>query len=171
MGESIYAMKPDYLELLPDRPYCTDRFGKLLIRSKDRAATFPIIQHNSPMVWNWMVFDIDAPDSWFRPEERRLPPPTFIALNRENGHGHAAYLLESPVNSWTATGTGVTRYYEAVERGFTKRLGADRGYAGFLSKNPLSEAWEVDWQAQYAYTLDELNDYLTPKDRQQNKGS
>lgn len=158
-------MKAEYLASLPDRPYCTDRFGKLLIRAKDKAAGFPIIQHNHPTTKAWMVFDIDADFAWFRADECGMPDPTFTAINRTNGHAHIGYQLDTPVSFYDASRREPIAFYEAVQMGFTKRLGSDRGYAGFLSKNPLSPEWEVDWQARIPYPLSTLNDYLDPKDK------
>lgn len=117
------------------------------------------------MAWRWMVYDIDSADAYHRAEDRGCPPPTFIALNRENGHAHIAYLLESPVTVYDASSRKAMRFYEDVERGFTNKLGADRCYSGFLSKNPLSDAWLVDWQAKTPYQLATLNDCLESSDK------
>ena len=129
------------------------------------AAGYSMIQHNSPLLWQWLVFDIDHPDSYTRVEDSGCPPPTFIALNRDNGHGHLAYMLEAPVSAFSSSSRKAMKFYEDVERGMTHRLGADRGYGGFLSKNPLSSRWETDWQAAHPYRLDTLNDYLDPSDK------
>lgn len=155
-----------YMCTLPKRPYCTNQLGRRLrIMDAEKAAGYAIIQHNSPLVWQWLVFDIDDACSHTRAEERGCPPPTFIALNRDNGHGHAAYLLEAPVSAFEKSSRRAMKFYEDVERGLTNRLGADSAYAGFLSKNPLSSRWETDWQAVRPYRLDTLNDYLDPSDK------
>jgi len=116
-----------------------------------------------------MVFDIDSEDAYDRAEERGCPPPTFIALNRENGHGHAGYLLESPVSAFVRSSRKAMCFYEDVERGLARKLGADPAYAGFLSKNPLSPRWETDWQARIPYRLDTLNDCLDKTDKRRIK--
>lgn len=155
-----------YLSKLPAKPYCTNRIGsRPLIRNASRALEFANIQHNTPMVWWWLVFDIDGEDSFTRAEDRGCPPPTFIAINRENGHGHAAYLLDAPVSAFAASSRRAMNFFADVERGLTRRLGADSAYAGFLSKNPLSPRWETAWQAMIPYRLERLNDCLTRADK------
>ncbi len=124
-----------------------------------------MIQHNSPMVWHWLVFDVDAVDACSRAEDRDCPPPTFISLNRENGHGHLAYRLEAPISDFSSSSRRAIKFYEDVERGMSRRLGADPAYSGFLSKNPLSNRWETLWLATRPYQLATLNDYLEPADK------
>lgn len=124
-----------------------------------------MIQHNSPLIWRWMVFDLDAPDACFHFEDCGLPPPTFIALNPANGHGHLAYQLETPVLAFSSAGPKPMKFFMDIERGMTRRLGADWGYPGFLSKNPLSSRWQTAWMAAKPYRLDTLNDYLDPADK------
>ena len=159
-----------YIGSLPKRPYCTDLLGRRLrIMGAKKAAQYAMIQHNSPMVWRWMVFDIDGDDSHLRADERGCPPPTFIAINRQNGHGHAAYYLETPISAFSASSRRAISFFEDVERGLTHKLGADCAYGGYLSKNPLSPRWETDWQAVRAYRLDTLNDCLDSSDKRKTR--
>ena len=44
-----------------------------------------------------MVLDVDRDASWYAADEDGLPAPTFIAINRQNGHGHLAYGIATPV--------------------------------------------------------------------------
>jgi hypothetical protein len=164
---NVFSSRRDaYLRTLPKRPYCTNRLGsRLRILDSQHAAGYAMIQHNSPLVWRWLVFDVDATDAHTRAEDRGCPPPTFIALNRDNGHGHLAYMLETPVSAFSSSRRKPMKYCEDVERGLTHRLGADRSYPGFLSKNPLSPRWETDWQAVRPYPLDTLNDSLDSSDK------
>src|SRR6185312_14312232 len=89
----------------------------------------------------------------------------FTAVNRSNGHAHVAYQLETPVSFYDSSHHGPIKFLDAVTRGMTKRLGADHGYRGFISKNPLSAQWETAWQSEMPYTLGRLNDYLDPSDK------
>lgn len=122
------------------------------------------LQANAETLHHWMLFDLDDPHAWFLPEERGLPTPTYIAVNRSNGHAHVGYLLETPVSFYDASRAGPIKFLVAVERGFTRRMGADFGYSGHLTRNPFHPQHETDWQAG-AYRLDELNDSLDPKDK------
>lgn len=160
------SIKQSYLETLPLRPYCTNSLGgRLRILDSKRATGYANIQHNAPLVWRWMIFDIDSDEAYMRAETRGFPPPNFIALNRNNGHGHAGYLLESPVTAFGTSSRLAINFFMDVERGMTHRLGADQAYPGFLSKNPLCPRWETDWQAVRPYRLDTLNDYLDNSDK------
>jgi hypothetical protein len=163
---AIQTPREQYSLSLPDRPYCTNNLGgKLRILDRERASGYAIIQHNSPLILKWMVFDIDSADAYYRANDRGCPPPTFIALNPANGHCHAAYFLEKPVTAFAASSRSAIQFYDDVERGLTHKLGADCAYSGFLSKNPLSSRWETDWQAVRPYRLDTLNDCLDSSDK------
>jgi hypothetical protein len=56
------------------------------------------------------------------------------------------------------------RYFAAVERGFARRLGADRRYTGLILKNPMHPDWRVEWRREDPYTLPELADWLFKRD-------
>jgi len=133
---------------------------------REAAVKFPIIQHNRSTVKHWLVFDIDLPDAYFAAEEARLPDPNFIAVNRDNGHAHIGYRIDPPVSFYMESRREPMKFFDAVDRGFTRRLRADRGYTGFLSKNPVHLKWETVWQAKLPYELSTLNDYLEPEDKQ-----
>jgi len=139
--------------------------NKLRIRAAKTAVGYPMIQHNSPLIWRWMVFDIDSPNAFDRAEERGCPAPTFTALNPANGHAHLGYLLQSPVSAFDSSSRRAMGFYADVESGLTHRLGADTAYPGFLSKNPVSETWAVYWQARIPYQLATLNDFLDKADK------
>lgn len=159
-------MKQEFIASLPNRPYCTDnpRMG-LKIRGRESALLRSHIQPNRPSAISTIVFDLDCEDAYFRPEERGLPPPTFISVRRGSGHAHVGYMLESPVMTLNSSSLGAQWFLEAVERGMGKRLGADACYRGLICKNPTHPEWETDWQAQQGYDLHRLNDYLDRADK------
>lgn len=158
--------REEYIATLPEKPYCVAVLGqRLRIRDAKSAISYPIIQHNAPLCWRWMVFDVDGTDAYDRADDRGCPKPTYIAINPKNGHAHIGYLLQSPVSAFERSSRRAMNYYADVERGLTHRLGADIAYPGFLTKNPISAAWAVDWQAQVPYLLDSLNDCLDKHDK------
>jgi hypothetical protein len=132
---------------------------------KEQAKDFAYIQHNSPNVLKWLVFDVDNPDSFERIEESGLPAPNFITFNRQNGHAHVGYGLDSAVYCFDQKGLRALSFASDVERGITRRLGGDWSYGGHLCKNPLSSRWETAWPASRLYPLETLNDWLTPADK------
>ena len=155
----------EYSTLLPADPYCGNISRECRPRPADDAVRYPVIQHNAPGLLKWMVFDLDVAGAWFLPEERGLPTPTYTAINPRNGHAHIGYRLDAPVSLYAKSREGPRRFYEDVQRGFTRRLGADPCYGGFLTKNPVHPHWIVDWQAGIPWRLDELNDSLDFKDK------
>lgn len=150
-----------FVNYLPARPYCTDDLSRgLQIRSRGTAIKKAYIQQNGPGILQWLVFDVDRPGAALAWEQGDLAPPNFIAVNRENGHAHLAYLLSYGVCKTAAAREKPLRYVAAIERAMTTRLGADRGYAGLITKNPLHPRWRVWDIHEQSYTLGELAEYL-----------
>jgi len=150
-----------FVNYLPTRPYCTDdlRSG-LQIRPRGTAIKKAYIQQNGPGILRWLVFDVDRPGAALAWEQGDLAPPNFVAVNRENAHAHLAYLLSPGVCKTAAAREKPLRYVAAIERAMTMRLGADRGYAGLITKNPLHPRWRV-WEIHdHPYALGELAEYL-----------
>lgn len=151
--------------LVPARPYCADHVGDgLQIRRRVAALQKRHIQLNGPATLRWMIHDIDRPDAYFAHRDALVAEPTFIAINKANGHAHAATLLAIPVARHYAAKAAPLRYFAAVELGYARRIGADLHYAGLMVKNPLHHDWRVEWRGQRATELDELASWLDFKD-------
>lgn len=155
---------------LPRKPYCTDDLGVLHIRPAATALQRRYIQHNPPPVIAWLVFDIDkcsAVEAWectARDDEKlpQLPPPAWIASNPCGIGGHIAYGISSPVARTDAARDRPLRFAAAVEYAYRQRLGADRGYAGLVTKNPVHKHWRVYTPSLDGgvYDLAELSEYV-----------
>lgn len=155
---------------LPSRPYCTDVPSDGVYRlPKQVALEKRLIQTNSDNLIRWLWFDVDKDGAWFIPEECGLPVPSMTVINRRNAHAHIGYELEAPVSLSSNSRDKPVEFLLAVQRGFTRRLGADEGYSHTLSKNPFHEAWEADWSGQRPYDLSRLNDWLDPSDKKRRK--
>ena len=87
-----------------------------------------------------MPHDIDRADAYFAHRDANLPEPNFIAINPENGHGIARSCWRCRSHVIRRRGIEPLRFFGAVERGFARRLGADRHYVGLITKNPLHPA-------------------------------
>lgn len=155
------------LERLPLRPFCAIDYRStsadlgLKIRSQEVALSMPTIQLNRPGQKAWLVFDCDHNDI-FAYENAELPPPTWIAVNRDHKqHSHVAYALATPVCTTPNGHEKPIKYVAAIEALMTKALGADRGYAGFVTKNPLHPRYHLLWGSAHAYDLGELAEYLS----------
>ena len=138
----------EFVERLPLRPYCTDDPAQgLHIRPQATALAFRHIQHNPPPHVSCIVFDVDRKPYEQRREgyqewrERGLPAPHWIAINPENGNYHLGYLLAAPVARTNAARLKPLRYLAAIEHVLAKKLGADMGYVGLITKNPVHSDW------------------------------
>ena len=160
---------PVQLELfersLPDRPYCTDDFAyglKVLPRSMAKQRRY--IQPQPPWLRLWLVFDYDHDCAWCAADEAGLPAPTITVVNRQNGHGHLLYGIDTPVRMENWGGRRApARYLADVERAMTAQLGADPSYSGFTCKNPLHRRW-VTLYHDHPYSLGELRGWLGDRD-------
>lgn len=146
----------------PRRPYCSDDLANgLRIRSLAKALTHPYIQANPPHLRVWALFDIDRAGAALAWEDADLPPPTWTAINRQNGHAHSAWGLEVPV---LVDGLGARdaplRYLCAVESLMAERLQADPGFGGLITKNPAHPLWWTLKGPRLSYSLGELAEYL-----------
>ena len=148
-------------EQLPDRPYCTDDFAfGLRVLPKTAAVCRRYVQPQPPWLRLWLVFDYDHDISWYAADEAGLPAPTITVVNRDNGHGHLLYGIDTPVRMEHFGGRRAPANYLAdVERAMTVRLDADPSYSGFLCKNPLHRHW-VTLCNDHPYTLGELHGWL-----------
>ena len=165
-GQALpYTIVDMFVESLPAKPYCADQYNLgLKIKPKQEALRHKHIQLNHPAKHQWITFDIDRKDAYFAAEEANLPEPTCIVQNPLNGHAHLSYMLKVPVLSRANSRTAPLRLLAAVQRALTRRLEADLGYRGVVTKNPLHKAWKTDWQALQPYRLDELADCFTQED-------
>jgi predicted ArsR family transcriptional regulator len=163
-----------FLQQLPHKPYCTNDFADgLKIRPKAMAIAHRYIQLNPPGILSFMLFDLDFAESAWTFERCDLPHPTFIVINRANGHCHYIYALLAPV----VFGHGhekPRRYFLAIEHTYRVTLGADPGYSGFITKNPFHHHWLVVSTPLAKYDLDALAERATlqspPKKREQQAG-
>lgn len=145
---------------LPRKPYCSNQKGFTLIRGREQAARMLYVQPNSPHLRMWLVYDVDRPGAAVSWQDASLPAPTWIASNPENGHAHLAYALDVPVIVGDNARLGPLRFAAYVDSAYCAALGADRGYAGLICKNPLrGDVWQV-WTPGSSYDLGYLAEYI-----------
>ena len=154
-----------FVERLPRRPYCTDDHDTgLKIRPLQTALGYRHIQHNPPPHVSSLVFDVDAADGYHVWRDRGLPAPHWISVNPSNGHAHLGYLLAVPVVRTSAAKLKPLRYLAAIEYVLARRLGADMGYTGLVTKNPTHADWWTVWHSIEPYTLDYLAEFCPDAD-------
>ena len=93
-----------------------------------------------------------------------MPAPHWIAINPENGNYHLGYLLAAPVARTNAARLKPLRYLAAIEHVLAKKLGADMGYVGLITKNPVHSDWWTVWHNHAPYSLDYLAEFCPDAD-------
>ena len=150
---------------LPGRPLVADGFelGVYPCR-RELAIGFPYLQYNRATLFCYYIADIDragASNAWRGTE---LPPPSLIMINPANDHAHLAWLLSVPVSGVNPYSKPF-QFLSAIERGFTRRLDADRAFVQHgLVKNALHSDWRVSRPFEGSYTLHELAAPLKVRD-------
>lgn len=149
---------------VPNRPYCTDELGTgVRIRDKATALAKRYIQVNPPATVGYLVFDVDREGAAFSWEQRNLPAPSWAAINPANGHAHLAYAVETPVVRTDAARLKPLKFLAAIQGAMTMQLGADSGYSGLITKNPLNPSWRVISHDAAVYELHQLAEYVDLK--------
>ena len=143
-----------FFALAPDRPYCTDQKGGIVIRSKNHAFKKRYVQYNPPAMCHWVVFDLDHEDPFIWLTES-LPSPNYLAVTPFKNTSHAAYAVRSVCTSESARRHPI-EYLAAIEEAYRERLQADVGFAGLLTKNPMHPDWNVQFCHNHVYELGEL---------------
>jgi hypothetical protein len=130
----------NFIERLPTFPLCTDSFTNgSAHKPREVALKRDYIQFNPHHYQQALAFDVDREYAFEAWEDANLPRPSFITLSKNgNGHAHLVYVFKTPIATHDHARFQPMRWAAAIERGFTRRLGADRGYAGLLTKNPLT---------------------------------
>ncbi|WP_417276019.1 replication initiation protein [Castellaniella sp.] len=151
-----------FTDNLPAKPYCSNDLAYgLQIRPAKTAMTAKYIQHNKPTQSAWLVFDCDYPGALEDAEFNNLPAPNIVVINRENGHSHLMYSLETPVYTCSNARLKPLRYLAAIDYSLTKALKADTGYVGKICKNPLHEDWLTCLIRAKSWSMGEFAEYLT----------
>ena len=145
---------------LPHAPYCTDELGTLAVRRFKSAINRRYIQVNPPKLYFWLVLDVDRPAGALAWEDCNLPSPNFATTNPENGHAHLVYGLSAPVLTTEAAREAPLRYLNAIRTAYTALTGADQGYTGLITKNPLNDHWITLHGHTHLFDLSELADYV-----------
>jgi hypothetical protein len=107
--------------------------------------------------------DIDSPQSRYWPDEWHVPAPNIEARNPANNHQHLFYMIDPAVYTLRQARQKPLELAADVDKGLTELLGADPGYGKLISKNPLSNKWEVYVWHDRAWGLTELLDYIPDK--------
>jgi Replicase family/Homeodomain-like domain len=108
---------------------------------------------------NAIVVDYDCVAADLDFEAARLPEPTKVLTNPENGHAHLWWLVAGEFASSKAR-----RWMRDIQRGYTRRLSGDLAYAMVYTKNPDYPGWQVDGSGAL-YSLRQLDAVLSPAEK------
>jgi hypothetical protein len=167
-----YAQQLDLFNAhTPSHLYCSNSKMAEMIRIKKIALKYPYVSVNPPKLKLWLPFDVDANMGGLAWENANLAMPNVSIVNRENGHAHLLYGLESPVACSEVARQAPLRYLAAIEAAYLAKLepfGGDRGFAGLMVKNPTHSHWKAFWGRLSFWSLEELAEYVnldhyTPK--------
>ena len=147
---------PVNIELFPKKPYCSDDLASgLVIRPRPIAINKKYIQINDLMI-KALILDLDYSDAGSAWIEAGIARPSWVCMNRKNGHAHLAWLLKSPIPKTPSARQSPIRYFSAIEYNLGRVLNADTSYAGLVTKNPLHGYWKTIFHGNLAYSLDQL---------------
>ena len=85
-----------------------------------------------------------------------LPTPNVHATRTASGHSQIFYLLDRPVHRGELARAKPLRYLARVAEFYRATLGADPGYCGVLSSNPVHGDYQTSYPKADPYALDDL---------------
>ena len=85
-----------------------------------------------------------------------LPTPNVYATRTASGHAQVFYLLDRPVHRGDQARAKPLRYLARVSEYYRASLGADSGYRGVLSSNPIHGDYQTSYPRSDPYTLTDL---------------
>ena len=127
--------------------------------------TFAKLELNPPHAYAAIILDVDNPSDAGWPSGTPTPVPSWLVLNtrartptRRPGGLHVVYALEVPIARLNAAHTAPLSFLAHVADRLSHHLGADSGYTGLITRNPINPGPEcfTHWGRMFPYTLGEL---------------
>ena len=155
------------------RPLVAQRKGQSFRVHARHAWEFPSLELRAGNSWPLMGFDCDVPSAvvdalyWNHHggDGPALPRPNMIVQRRSNSHSHVSYFLAKPVHRGANAREAPLRLFARICEFYRQALGADPGYNGTLTHNPLPETHEPgEFQTNLGhkrpYSLGELSEVI-----------
>ena len=158
-------------------PLCANEDSHIVGRFDTETAweTFPKLELQPPHVYASIILDCDSKEGlddapgkpWWGGNP--TPPPSWMVVNtrpgtpeRRPGGIHAVYALEVPVARHDAAHRLPLAYLAHISDRLSHHLGADPGYTGVITRNPINPGPEcfTHWGRMLPYTLRELDTAL-----------
>lgn len=130
---------------LPRYAYATDDLTwGVYPTTRGAALKRKYIQTNPQCISNLLVVDIDSSDATLRAVwDRKDWLPNIVTENPLNGHAHAIWVLKTPFSRVEYARRKPVTFANAITEGLRRSVDGDKGYSGFLTKNPVNPAWEA----------------------------
>lgn len=149
------------------RPLVARHKGEAFRVPPERAWQYPLIELRAANTWPILGFDCDAPEKlvealWGLGSAPALPSPNWIVRRNRNGHCHVTYCLDRPVHRGPKARNKPLMLFGRVAEFYRDAMGADAGYAGVLTHNPVPclhrrpGEFETLWKRKAPYRLREL---------------
>lgn len=139
------ALSEVVLSTLPASMRCAEIGfpGGCMLRRRDVAIGYPLMQYNSPWSASWIVVDVDRPGGAYAAQDSGAPSPTASVINPKNGHAHLFWYVQRAVHLTDAARLSPMRLFDRVRYALTRQVGADASYTGLLAKNLFHPDWRV----------------------------
>lgn len=101
----------------------------------------PYVEINPEHLWSVIVLDCDDADrhDWFWLKHPDYPRPSYHVINNQNEHRQSGWVLKTPVHRYRGSSIKAQNHMAQVVSRMTDAFGADKSYAGLLSRNPVYE--------------------------------
>ncbi|MDD5389824.1 MAG: replication initiation protein [Gallionellaceae bacterium] len=123
--------------------YCTNNLEQGIYINKNSYAINKQYISISELFRPYIIIDIDYSWSDYLLRETNTPEPTIQAIDRTKGTAHLFYELETPVSYQPMSRKAPQILFDGVKEELDIILNADQQFKGFISKNPLSNKWNV----------------------------
>ena len=132
-------------------PQVARRQGASFRVPASQAWGYPSLELRAGNSWPLMGFDCDVPEKvldalvsnhWGARSDScpALPEPNMIVQRRSNSHSHVSYFLAKPVHRGPTAREAPLRLFARISEFYRQALGADPGYNGVLTHNPMRSA-------------------------------
>ena len=165
------AVSGQGIKAVHQRPFCAGEDSQIVGRfdALTAWATFPKLELQPPHAYAAIILDVDHPSEYGWPGGKPSIPANWLVINsrprsatRRAGGIHAVYALEVPVARHDAAHTLPLAYLAHVADRLSYHLGADPGYQGLITRNPINPGpfCFTHWGRMFGYTLQELDKRL-----------
>ena len=129
---------------------------------------FPSLELRAENSYPALILDFDGRGSFDRVMEAvrlsKVGALNWAVENRRTGGVHGVWTLANPVHRADMALAAPLKKYGRISEYYAAALGADAGYTGVLTHNPMEDAqlpgFETHWLRREPYTLDEMAEFV-----------